>query len=397
VVGELLAQVATRRDIDAHLICSASGFDEVEIANYLRAQAHPLAHRLERVWPSRLPWPAGWRDAVHRTVRCTSTTLTGRVRQRIHRELVDRTTARTASTGPVDVYHSLWNDLPARDRPAARARILTVYDMIPLLAPRAFPDVVIERFVRKIRSIDVHRDWVLCISETTKRDFCAYTSMDPSRVFVMPLAASRDVFSPCVDRDAMAAVRLKYGIQTPRYVLSVSTVHRRKGSLQIATCFGRLVRSGELADSSLVFVGPPLLDRADIVAAAGLDAALENRIVTCGHVPDADMAALYTGARVCVYLSTYEGFGLPPLEAMQCGVPVLTSNTSSLPEVVGTAGIMVDPDDDNAIQAQLLRIWRDDRLHAQSVERGLARAREFTWERSMQTIVDVYDSVLKPA
>jgi glycosyltransferase involved in cell wall biosynthesis len=394
VVRELLLQIARRRDLDARLICSESGFDEAEIAGYLDAQAHPLRGRLERVWPSRLSWPQTWQAVLHRAVRTESPTLSGRLRRRLHRSFVDRTTARRDLAGSMDVYHSLWNELPARTGLDARARLLTVYDLIPILAPDAFPPIVVDRFTRKIRSVDTRRDWVLCISENTKRDFCAYTSMDPARVFVMPLAASDDVFHPHTEPARMTAIRAKYGIRTPRYVLSLSTVHRRKGSLQIARSFGQLVRSGELADASLVFVGPELLPRADILGASGLGRSLEHRIVTCGHVPDADLAAVYSGARVCVYLSAYEGFGLPPLEAMQCGVPVIASDTSSVPEVVGNAGIMVNPDDDAAIGAHLARLWHDDDLHRCLVERGRSNALRFSWERSVQTMLDVYGRVL---
>ena len=114
-------------------------------------------------------------------------------------------------------------------------------------------------------------------------------------------------------------------------------------------------------------------------------------------MPDADLAALCSGARLAVYLSGYEGFGLPPLEAMQCGVPVVTSSASSLPEVVGDAAIMVAHDDEDAVCDAMSGLWQRDDLHRSLSERGLARARQFSWERSLQILADAYDVMLESA
>jgi glycosyltransferase involved in cell wall biosynthesis len=337
------------------------------------------------------------KDAVHAAARTDSVRVVGRLRRRLHRTLVQRIGRRIPIAGDFDIYHSYWGELPPAGFVRAKARILTVYDLIPVLAPDAFPDAFVSGFTRKIRSVDVHRDWVAAISESTRRDFCAFTKMDPARVFLMPLAAAPEIFHPVTAPSELARVRGAYGIRTPRYVLSLSTVHARKGSLTLARCFGRLVRSGRLPDASLVLAGAQLETFKDIFAATGLGHDLAHRVVVPGYVPNADLAALCSGARLDVYLSRYEGFGLPPLEAMQCGVPVVASNTSSMPEVVGDAGLLVDPDDEDAIAGAIARLWNDDDLHRTLGARGVARARTFAWQQSMDVLLGAYRTMLEHA
>ena len=121
---------------------------------------------------------------------------------------------------------------------------------------------------------------------------------------------------------------------------------------------------------------------------------LRHRIVITGYVPDEDLAALYSGAMVFVYPSFYEGFGLPPLEAMQCGVPVIVSNTSSLPEVVGDAGILVDPKDGDAICQGILNIYRDNILKMQMTANSLKNAERFSWKRCAEETLAAYRTSL---
>jgi glycosyltransferase involved in cell wall biosynthesis len=117
---------------------------------------------------------------------------------------------------------------------------------------------------------------------------------------------------------------------------------------------------------------------------------VRDRITLAGYIPDADLAAVYGGALAFVYPSLYEGFGLPPLEAMQCAIPVITSNTSSLPEVVGDAGIMVDPTDRDRFCEGMLALYRDSTLRDSLAAKSVARAAQFTWERCARETVNAY-------
>ena len=141
---------------------------------------------------------------------------------------------------------------------------------------------------------------------------------------------------------------------------------------------------------NLVLVGasgwhPELLQQALERAAE-----LRHRIIMPGHVADQDLASLYSGAHAFAYLSEYEGFGLPPLEAMQCGVPVITSNTTSLPEVVGDAGVLLNPLDETAIAEVLCRLCQDEDWRKELGARGTKRAARFTWARCVDNVVATY-------
>jgi glycosyltransferase involved in cell wall biosynthesis len=150
------------------------------------------------------------------------------------------------------------------------------------------------------------------------------------------------------------------------------------------------VREQSLHELRLVLVGAKGWDYDRIFEVIESFDIPRSYIILTGYVADEDLAALYSGALAFIYLSLYEGFGLPPLEAMQCGVPVITSNTSSLPEVVGDAGIMVDPRDENAICQSIFDVYRDQSLRDQMSRRSIERAQLFSWDRTVHETIAAY-------
>ena len=247
-----------------------------------------------------------------------------------------------------DIFHSTFFPLPAYiHRSSALQRFITIYDMIPVLFPEYFETQIIKNFTEIIWSIRAD-DWVIAISQSTKDDFCDRMSFDPSRVFVTPLAAS-EPFYRCSDSMQDIQVRRRYQIPDGPYALSLCTVEPRKNIDHTIRSFVRTIREQRIPDLNLVLVGTKGWDFDRIFAEITKDPEMQLRIIVTGYVPDKDLASLYSNAMMFVYPSFYEGCGLPPLEAMQCGVPVITSNSSSLPEVVGDAGIMVDPHDADAL------------------------------------------------
>lgn len=129
---------------------------------------------------------------------------------------------------------------------------------------------------------------------------------------------------------------------------------------------------------------------AEIFQAASHNPQLKSRIIFTGYLPDRDLSAIYSGATAFVYPSLYEGFGLPPLEAMQCGIPVITANTSSLPEVVGNAGILIDPTQDDDLCQAILNLVHDAPLQADLAQRARQRATQFSWARCAQQTAEIY-------
>ena len=289
-----------------------------------------------------------------------------------------------AAVDGLNVYHSPGGILPGWTRRARKlSRFLTVYDLIPIVRPEFFPGSARRQMRASLGSLAAG-DWVLCISESTRRDLLEhYPACDPARVLVTPLAAE-SFFYPETDTAKIQDVRRRYQIpdDTP-YFLSVSTLEPRKNFESIIRAYAAFVRDDPARPSRLVLVGGSV--RHDIhsifQALAAEGEALSQRVIFSGFVPDDDLAALYSGAMAFLYLSFYEGFGLPVLEAMQCGVPVIASDNSSLPEVVGDGGTLVACTDLDQVCANMLALYGDEKLRRQQSERALIRSREFSWER----------------
>lgn len=295
----------------------------------------------------------------------------------------------TELTSRADIIHSTYYPLPQDVGGSKRMqRFITIYDMIPVLLPEYFEPQTIKNFMNIIRSIRPD-DWVIAISQSTKNDFCEQMRFDPARVFVTPLAAS-ELFYRCDDSKKNAEVRRKYRIPDGPYALSLCTLEPRKNIDHTIRCFVRTVREQRIPDLSLVLVGTKGWDFDRIFAEIMSDPETQERIIVTGYVPDEDLASLYSAAMVFVYPTLYEGFGLPPLEAMQCGVPVITSNTSSLPEVVGNAGFMVAPTDEDALCQAFWDIYRNSALRANMAGHSLARARHFSWEQCSRDTYKAY-------
>ncbi|HWW75222.1 MAG TPA: glycosyltransferase family 1 protein [Pyrinomonadaceae bacterium] len=293
--------------------------------------------------------------------------------------------------GRADVFHSPLYPLPRHLRGARR--FLTVHDLIPLLYPQfCVPEQV--RFATEIvRSIEPG-DWVICNSQATRNDVCDRVSIDPARVFVTLWAAAAELFYPCADDEKIALARARYGIPEGPYVLSINTLEPRKNIGHLVRCFARLVREERLPDLSLVLVGARGWLDDKIMETVESQGAVRERLVVTGYVADEDLAALYSGALCFAFPSFYEGFGLPALEAMQCGVPVITSNTSSLPEVVGDAGITLDPEDADGLCDGILQIYRSASLRESMSRKSLERSGHFSWEKCVGETVAAYRAAL---
>jgi glycosyltransferase involved in cell wall biosynthesis len=313
---------------------------------------------------------------------------------------IEKKTIETSLGGLGDVtdavYHSPFLALPAiSDLPSNIPRIVTIYDLIPIKFPEFFMSEQVSLIEWVLRSIDPKKDWVLCISENTRNDFLEFFKgrFDSSRALVTPLAAA-EKFRPLEDLGLIESVKSKYGIpgQIP-YFLSLCTLEPRKNLSSVIKAFSRLIDEGK-ADLNLVLVGTHGWKNKSIFEELKKSSRLSSRVFLLGYVPDQDLSAIYSGAIGFVYPSFYEGFGLPPLEAMQCGVPVITSSVSSLPEVVGDAGIMVDPNSLDEICQAMQKVAKNDTLRQTMSRKSLERAKQFSWSLCAQKTVEAYKSAI---
>jgi glycosyltransferase involved in cell wall biosynthesis len=272
---------------------------------------------------------------------------------------------------------------------AGRARtVITVHDVFAWSCPGTsnLLDTVIYRhwLPRVLPGVDA----VITDSQASKTDISKYLGVPSSKVNVIHLGVD-GCFHP-VAGELAATVGRSHGLPD-RYVLYLGSVEKRKNLSTLLRAYAHLRRLVQVP--KLVIVGAKRHRSAGIEEILQ-ELALVEHVLFPGYVPDEDLPALYSGADLFVFPSLYEGFGLPPLEAMACGTPVVTSNVSSLPEVVGDAAITVTPYDVEALAEAMRRVLTDADLRAELREKGLARAKQFTWERCAQETLAVYEQVL---
>lgn len=296
--------------------------------------------------------------------------------------------------GGSDIYHSPYMPVPEVVTRQTKSKFfLTVHDLIPILYPEYFENNGKPLVGVAIESI-LDKGWFFCVSNSTKNDLCANFPVDPNRVFITHLAASRTFFYQVENQQEIEKVKGKYNISPTPYFLSLCTLEPRKNIDQTIRSFINLIEQENINDLNLVLIGSKGWDFDGVFSAIANAERFRSRIIITGFVDDSDLAYLYSGAAGFIYPSFYEGFGLPPLEAMQCGLPVITSNTSSLPEVVGDAGILIDPRDGTALSQQMLNLYQSESLRATLTQKSLLQASNFSWENCVQQTIYGYQQSL---
>ena len=279
---------------------------------------------------------------------------------------------------------------PSRRKPS----VVTVHDLAFILMPETAPQAVpwwrraVERAVR-----DAER--VIVPSASTRRDLLRLVGADPDRVLVVPLGVDRSVFSPTAP-ERIEEVRLRFGVEEP-YLVFLGR-HQRKNLRGLLRAFATIpddVRPRLVVTGSAPWT-PDGSDH-DAPALAELPYRVRRQVSLVGYVSPEDAAALLSGSIGLAFPTLYEGFGFPALEAMACGAPVLTSNTSSLPELVGDAAILVDPQDEGAIADGLQRLLTDAPLRGRLRTAGLRRAAGYDWDETARaTAAALHAAVARP-
>ena len=297
--------------------------------------------------------------------------------------------------GDVDCFLSPCYMIPAYVKSFPQITCFTIlHDTIPFLFPQYFAFPGSGWYIQLTDSINKN-DFYFAVSEHTKRDFVHYVpSIDPDKVRVTHLAADAR-FCPHTDPAELRKVKQKYHIPPEgKYLFSLCTLEPRKNLVRAVTAFINFIEKNHIDDLYYVLGGAAWDSFVGCMEREipGFDR-WAGRIIRAGYVADEDLPALYSHAEWFVYTSRYEGFGLPPLEAMQCGCPVIVSNNSSLPEVVGNAGIMIDCDSlEQHVQAYETYYY-DVALKEQNSRKGLERARLFNWQGCVDSMVDFMEEV----
>ncbi len=321
--------------------------------------------------------------------------------QRYIRELCCRLDGRIITVSPERALHGitghLWEQMvlpgivkgnllwsPANIGPLTVARqVLTIHDLASLEHPEWFDRrfatwyrSIIPLLARRVRCI-------ITVSEFSKRRLVELTHIPESRVFAIPNGVDGR-FRPR-SANEIRQVRKKTGVASSTYLLSVSSLEPRKNLKRLLEAW-RLSAARLPKDAWLVIAGTEGKD--NIFRATSLEP-IPSRVMFAGFVSDDDLPALYSGAVALVYPSIYEGFGLPALEAMAAGTVPIVAKSTSLPEVVGDAGLLIDPLCVEDLAESIIRIVEDCELRIKLSRRGVARAREFTWERAADSTLRV--------
>jgi glycosyltransferase involved in cell wall biosynthesis len=271
-----------------------------------------------------------------------------------------------------------------------RRTVITIHDLNFLHFPQFQTPDSLRYYEGHIRAAVKQANHILADSEATKSDICNLLNVPPEKITVHLLGVNSDFRQLMSDEIGEFRARLRLPEQ---FILFVGTFEPRKNLAGLLNAYAALIaRYPDLPP--IVIVGKRgWLYESIFDQVKSLD--LSKRVIWREDVADSDRAALYNGASILVLPSFYEGFGLPPLEAMACGTPVVVSDRASLPEVVGDVGIYVDPDRDDSIADGIYRALTDSDWRKQAIRTGIERAATFTWRRTAEIAITVYDRVLK--
>ncbi len=290
--------------------------------------------------------------------------------------------------GNVDVVHSTTFCAP-RFRRKNKRLVVTIYDLTVITHPECHQEENIRHCSHGIKDAVKYADAIIAISEHTKADLMQYFNVPEDMITVTYLAAD-PMYKPVSEPAILASVKEKYKLPE-KFILFVGSLEPRKNIKTLINAYSRLSEKLQ-KEYSLVIAGASGWLNSDIYKTVK-DLSIKERVHFTGYIDKEDISALYSMSTVFVYPSLYEGFGLPILEAMACGTPVITSNTSSMPEVAGEAAVLITPTDVDAMVVSLQKILKDEALRVKMSLAGIEQAKSFTWERCARDTLDVYKKV----
>jgi glycosyltransferase involved in cell wall biosynthesis len=287
----------------------------------------------------------------------------------------------------VTLFHAPHYVLP----PLVRCRsVVTIHDVIHLMFPQYLPNRVAFSYAKwSITQAAQRATRVMTVSESSKRDILRFVDTEPDKIDVI-YNAYDERFAMEPREEDVVRVRERYQL-TDEFVLYAGNVKPHKNLERLIDAFA-LVRKRGLDHLKLVLIGDEI-SKYTALRRAVHQHQLHKYVRFLGYLPEETLAVMYRLAGVFVFPSLYEGFGLPPLEAMASGTPVVTSNVSSLPEVAGDAAVLVDPYDPQAIADGIYRVLTDEKLRRALIHRGIARAGQFSWEQSVRRVRQIYGEV----
>lgn len=284
-----------------------------------------------------------------------------------------------------DIFHVPQNGIGLSENMECK-RIATIHDLIPYIMPETVGRGYLLKFLKDVPKVIELSDALITVSEWSKQDILKFFPIEKDKIFVTPLAAD-DKYKPLDKEYCRSFLSKTYNINNP-FILYIGGFSPRKNVKGLITAFSKIYKKLS-ADYSLVIVGATR-DQGQYLSEFSTNLELASKIIFTGFAPEEHLPILYNGCDAFVYPSLYEGFGLPPLEAMNCGTPVITSNLTSIPEVVGDAGILINPYSEEELENALTRLLNDEGLREEYSLKGLERASNFSWKKTAEDTLEVY-------
>jgi glycosyltransferase involved in cell wall biosynthesis len=288
----------------------------------------------------------------------------------------------------LEVFHGTNYDVPLWRRCAT---VLTVHDLSLLIHPETHQKGSVRRARRRLPVMARAADAIITPTESVRREVCEYLKVTPEKIFIVPEAA-RDCFRP-MEFPATEGVRRRLGIEDD-FLLTVGTIEPRKNLMVLVSAFEEVIRTRPNSNLQLVIAGGSGWLSGPVFNAIERSPA-RNRILLADYLHDEDLRALYASCRVFIYPSIYEGFGLPPLEAMACAAPVIASCIPALKETTGGAALLFDPSRPEDLAQKIFEVLDDESARRRLSTEGQRRAQQFSWEQTAKITMEVYEEALR--
>ncbi|MDS0528119.1 glycosyltransferase family 4 protein [Clostridium sp. SHJSY1] len=269
--------------------------------------------------------------------------------------------------------------------------VVTIHDLIPFIMPETVGIGYLNRFLKDMPKIIEYTKGIITVSEFSKRDILRFfPSFPEEKIFVTPLATNTQ-YKPLSKNHCKKYLKENYQIEGP-YILYVGGFSKRKNVKALITSFASIHK--DLKKPHKLLIAGSLRDEGELLKTLVNSLGLQDTIIFTGYLPDEVLPIFYSGSEAFVYPSLYEGFGLPPLEAMSCRTPVITSNLTSIPEVTSDSALLIDPLNSDELEYSLLKLLNDESLKEEFREKGYKKSLQFSWTKTAQKTIEAYNSLV---
>lgn len=288
----------------------------------------------------------------------------------------------------IDLYHvpqngiGLYKDIECKT-------VCTIHDLIPYIMPETVGRGYLLKFLKEMPDIISNSTGILTVSQYSKDDILRYFPIDPDKIFVTPLAANK-CYKPLDKELCKRFILNKYNIKDP-FILYLGGFSDRKNVDSLIKAFSKVYKDLD-KEHKLVILGS-YRDSSQKLVKLVDDLNMEDKIIFAGFIPNEDLPSFYNACEAFVYPSLYEGFGLPPLEAMSCKAPVISSNLTSIPEVVGDCGILIDPYKPDSLRDAMGTLLNDDDLKDTLAIKGYLHSKNYSWENTAKKTLEAYEKI----